>query len=140
MSKPNNADKLRYFLRKVKVWPVSSRKELAEACGLTRDALRFTLKDFLKRGEMIQENSYYKYVGRKERELLIDRVWKAWRYTPTWTVNEIVRLTDADPLTIRSYIKKYRKADLIEVVGKRNTHHGRELLYRLKSNERRRPW
>lgn len=135
----SNAKKLRAFFEKVKVWPKSCKAELAKAVGMDKAAVKYTLKDFLKRGEIEEAGGYYRYVGKKE-ELLIDRVWRAWRYMPTWTVRDIVRLTDASPNTIKAYVRKYKEAGLIKVVSVRREGYGREFVYKLVSNERRRPW
>lgn len=119
----SNAKKLRAFFEKVKVWPKSCKAELAKAVGMDKAVVKYTLKDFLKRGEIEEAGGYYRYVGKKE-ELLIDRVWRAWRYMPTWTVRDIVRLTDASPNTIKAYVRKYKEAGLIKVVSVRREGYG----------------
>ncbi len=135
----NDAQKLRDFFEKVKVFPAGQNELLAKASGIKRSAVRYTLRDFIARGEIEEENGMLKYTGRNIVDTLIDRVWKAWRYSNTWSVAEIAKLTGGDATTIRSYVADYMNAGYIEKVGVKKGYKKKENLYRLIKKERMRP-
>jgi hypothetical protein len=126
------AKKIRDFLKKVRVWPVGHFKELGEAAGVDRQSAKITVRDFLRRGEIVVEDGMYRYQGRAKKWLLVDKIWRAWRYCPRWTVNEIAQLVEASRETVKAYVGLYRQAGYVEKVGRKKTPFGYEAVYRLK--------
>ena len=78
------AKKIRKLLKIVRVWPGGRFKELGEAAGVDRQSAKDTVRDFLRRGELVVENGMYRYRDRPENKV-IDKIWRAWRYCPQWT-------------------------------------------------------
>ncbi|MBI3584233.1 MAG: hypothetical protein HY096_09850 [Nitrospinae bacterium] len=60
-----------------------------------------------------------------------DRIWRAWRYSPIWTVNEIAQVTGIKRLYVKLIMCIYKKEGFIKQIGKR----GRSPLYCLIDRE-----
>ncbi len=135
------AKRIRELFKLVKAWPVGRYKELGEAASVDRQSARDTVRDFLRRGELVVDDGMYRYLGRPERRVVADKIWRAWRYCPQWTVNEIAQLAEADRETVKSYVRLYRMAGYVERIGKRKREDGViEGVYRLKNRHmRKRP-
>ncbi|OQX50302.1 hypothetical protein B5M47_03995 [candidate division CPR3 bacterium 4484_211] len=125
------AKKIRELLKIVRVWPVEGIKELSEAVGVDRHSANYTVRDFLRRGELVVENGMYRYRDRPKNKL-IDKIWRAWRYCPQWTVNEIAQLVEANREIVMLYTRLYCRAGYVEKIGRKKTQFGYEAVYRLK--------
>lgn len=139
MSNKGAAQAIREYLR---AKGSCTHAELISETVFDNVAIRYTLKDFLKRGEIEKTGDGYRYVGGKEAfPTKSDRVWKAMRYMRVFSSAEIAQLAKAEMLYVTDIIKRYKNAGLIERVGQRKRKVGRgyEALYRLVSKERERP-
>ena len=134
MRKTKGAAKaIREYLRK------KGRCSLAEiTVGLPYDnaVIHYSLKDFLKRGEIRKlqlQTPIYEYIGRKETIIKSDRVWKAMRYLSAFSANEIAMLTKVETVYVTDIIKRYKNAGYIYKVGqrRRQNRRGIEMLYAL---------
>jgi len=125
------AKKIRKLLKIVRVWPGGRFKELGEAAGVDRQSAKDTVRDFLRRGELVVENGMYRYRDRPENKV-IDKIWRAWRYCPQWTVNEIAQLVETNRETVKAYVRLYCRAGYVEKIGRKKTQFGYEAVYRLK--------
>jgi len=108
-------------------------KKLSHALQIENRKLRYTIRDFLKRGELRLEDNELVYVEKERRDFLLDKVWRAWRYCPTWTISEIAAFTYANRQTVLSYVKLYVKAGYVERVGRKRVNDILCNVYRLKN-------
>ncbi|KAA0257191.1 hypothetical protein FHQ18_11545 [Deferribacter autotrophicus] len=129
-----SAKKVRNFFVKYKRFFYDNRR-IAELLGLDVSDVRYTIRDFLKRGELEVKDGMLVYVERERRDFLLDKVWRAWRYCPVWTISEIAALTHASRETVGSYVKLYRKAGYVEKVGRKKINGVICNLYRLKNRK-----
>jgi len=126
------------FAKRVREFFVRNKKaffdfdRLSLQIKVEKEHLRYTIRDFIRRGELKVEGDYLVYVERERRDFLLDKVWRAWRYCPTWTISEIAALTHASKETVGSYVKLYMKAGYIEKVGRKKVNGVFQNLYRLK--------
>jgi DNA-binding MarR family transcriptional regulator len=127
------AQAIREYLRKKGRCSLS---ELRADMPYDNAAIRDALKDFLKRGEIRKLESpdtIYEYVGRKETITKSDRVWRAMRYLPVFSANEIAMLAKVETEYVTDIIKRYKNAGYVAKAGQRKRKHrgGLEMLYTL---------
>lgn len=109
-------------------------EKLASVLGFENREVRYTVRDFLKRGELTLDDGYLVYHEIKKQKLcLLDKVWRAWRYVPVWTMDEIASLVHTSKDTIKCYVRIYMAEGYIEVAGKKKVGGKRpHTQYRLK--------
>lgn len=100
----------------------------------------YTLKDFLKRGEIRKHGGMFEYVGSCEAiSTKIDRIWRAMRYLPVFSANEVAMLAQVETVYVTDIIKRYRQAGYIARAGQRRRQNrgGHEMLYALLNRDMR---
>ena len=85
-----------------------SNKDLSDAVGVRsyqeRGAVRKRVSAFLTRGEIERiDRGVYRYVGRKERVTLQQRIWDIARRMAQFTLDDLEQITGANRATIKKF-------------------------------------
>ena len=132
-------ERVREVLKKADT-PLSTQdlyRLLAAETRKEKCAIRSALRSMKRRCEAISV-PYYGYIyNRSYRPTLkaVERVWRAWRMCPQWTVDEIARIAEVNQRYVANLVRVYR--EYILECGKK----GYKKIYRLKERHilRKRP-
>ncbi|MCD8569115.1 MAG: hypothetical protein LRY50_12650 [Geovibrio sp.] len=113
--KTGTAAKIRELANKQ---PFFTSEDFRSEYGVGERIFWSAVNDFVKRGELVKtSNGFMKNTEyrQKRRGYVICQIAKAMRVCRTFTVDEIVMLTNADASQVRRFLRECRKKNLISI-------------------------
>lgn len=83
-------------------------------------AIRLTIRDFIRRGEIVKDGERYMIVTRDKGMSQADKIWRAMRYLRIFTVQDLAQLTDIHHRYICDVLKRYKRQGYVHTVGVRD--------------------
>ncbi|WP_265820957.1 hypothetical protein [Geovibrio ferrireducens] len=130
------AEKIRSYAKSQDVFTL---EDLRKALSLSADSVRWSVNDFIKRGEIIRtENglAYNSEFKKARRGYLIYQITKAMRVCGSFTVDEVVMLTSADPTLVRRIARECIHKGLLEIEHKKRQGISPIPVYRVTDSDR----